>query len=485
MNDPTIVQNTPISRTETPAEVPVTTKFAALVPRPWVQELYPGDAQSAPKGLLNESAPDLATDDLSAERYFSYEWHRLEVDRVWKRTWQVACRIEDLPNVGDYVVYDIVDDSVIVARTDGDTVQAFTNSCLHRATALLEGAGCVENFRCPFHGWTYDLAGKLTFVPGAWDFSHLDLDAIQLPQVTIDFWAGFVFVNLDPECEPLADYLGVLPDHLDDFGIEDRYKAVHISKVIPCNWKVGQEAFIEGYHVAETHYDKNADGTLAATGAAATNYDTSIQYDHWDPHVTRMNMLGGIPSGYIADQLADEQSIVDAYFARKPGDATTLNPGQTARSVIADHNRQVWGTRHSVDLTETSDAEMIDQIQYTLFPNFTVWPTIVAPLCYRFRPDGDDPQRSIFEIWMLYPIADDGSHPAPMEELRLGDDQAWSTVRELGSYGPVIDQDTPNFPRIQKGLRASAKGAISLANYQESRIRAFHQTLDRYLSGEL
>ena len=95
------------------------------------------------------------------------------------------------------------------------------------------------------------------------------------------------------------------------------------------------------------------------------------------------------------------------------------------------------------------------------------------------------PTHSIFEIWMLFPIADDGTHPPPMVELRLADDQPWSSVPELKGYGPVIDQDTPNFPRIQKGLRASARGAISLANYQENRIRAFHETLERYLAGEL
>ena len=285
-------------------------------------------------------------------------------------------------------------------------------------------------------------------------------------------------------CKPLDEYLGVLPGHLNDFNIVNRYKAVHVSKVVPCNWKVAQEAFIEGYHVAQTHYDKNPDGSLAASGAAVSNYDTSIQYDYWPPHVTRLNMLGGIPSGYIADQLEDEQAIVDAYFGRKHGNKVTLKEGQTARALIADYNRNTLAEKYNTDLSNTSDAEMIDQIQYTLFPNFTVWPTIVAPLCYRFRPDGDDPNRSIFEIWMLYPNADDGSQPETMSELRLADDQLWSSVPELGFYGPVIDQDTPNFPRIQKGLRASAKKTVSFANYQENRIRAFHETLDRYLAGE-
>ncbi|MEE2784810.1 MAG: aromatic ring-hydroxylating dioxygenase subunit alpha [Pseudomonadota bacterium] len=462
-----------------------TQHFANQVPRPWVQDIYPHDQHSAPAGLLNSACDDLATEDVSVERYFSYEWHRREVEHVWKKTWQVACRIEEIPEVGDYVVYDIVDDSVIVVRTAGAEVVAFTNSCLHRATTLAEGAGNCSEFRCPYHGWTYALSGELEFVPGAWDFSHLDLKNTQLPRVRIDQWAGFVFINLDPECAPLHDYLGVLPEHLDAFNIDKRYKAVHVSKIVPCNWKVAQEAFIEGYHVAQTHYDKNSDGSLAATGAAVSNYDTSIQYDYWPPHVTRMNMLGGIASGYIADQVLDDQTIVDAYFRLNAGDSIKLEPGQTARSVIAQHNRKIWGERHRVDLSAHSDAEMIDQIQYTLFPNFTIWPTIVAPLCYRFRPEGDDPTRSVFEIWMLYPIADDGTHPATMDDLRLDDDQAWAEVRELSGYGPVIDQDTPNFPRIQKGLQASAKRAVSLANYQESRIRAFHETLDTYLAGEM
>ena len=85
---------------------------------------------------------------------------------------------------------------------------------------------------------------------------------------------------------------------------------------------------------------------------------------------------------------------------------------------------------------------------------------------------------------MLYPKTDDGSHPPPMKERRLSESDLWASVQELGSYGPVIDQDTPNFPRIQKGMKASRQQTVSLANYQENRIRAFHQTLERYLAGE-
>ncbi len=460
------------------------TTFADLVPKPWVQDVYPTDEIPPPPGLLNRSDADMSSADIPVDRYFSYEWHRKEVEHVWKKTWQVACRLEDIPNPGDYMVYDIVDDSVIVVRSEAGEIIALTNSCLHRGTTLVDEDGYQKDrFRCPYHGWQYDLAGKLQFVPGGWDFSHLPLEELQLPRVNLDCWAGFVFINLDPQCAPLKDYLGVLPDHLDDFNIDDRYKAVHVSQVVPCNWKAAQEAFIEGYHVAETHYEKDANGSIAPKGAAASNLDTSIQYDYWPPHVTRLIMLGGLPSGYIADEFNDEQAIADAYFGRRPGSSVKLEPGQSARNAIVRHNRKIWSAMHNKDLSQVSDAEMIDQIQYTLFPNFTVWPTIVAPLCYRFRPNGDDPESAIYEIWMLFPKSDDGTHPEAMRDHRLGPDEPWSSVQELGAYGPVIDQDTPNFPRIQKGMKASRKKAISLANYQESRIRAFHQTLERYLEG--
>lgn len=383
------------------------------------------------------------------------------------------------------MVYDIVEDSVIVIRTDAGEIIAYVNSCLHRCSALVDESGHNSgNFVCPYHGWQYNQQGKLCFVPGSWDFSHLNLDDMHLPRVKVDTWAGFVFINLDDDCRPLKEYLDILPEHLDEFGLEDRYKAVHASQVVPCNWKVVQEAFIEGYHVAQTHYKKDVDGSIAPEGAAVSNNDTSIQYDYWPPHVSRLIMSGGVPSGYVADKIPDEQSIVDVYFGRRESDSIKLAEGQTARDAIAKRNREILSQAYNRDLSTTSDAEMVDQIQYTLFPNFTIWPSVVAPLIYRFRPHGDDPEQAIFEIWMLFPKSDDGSHPEPMKEVHLEPGESWTRVKEFGTYGPIIDQDTPNLPRIQKGLKASKKGSISLANYQENRIRAFHETLERYLAGE-
>ena len=92
-------------------------------------------------------------------------------------------------------------------------------------------------------------------MPAGWDFPHVQADKFGLPEVRVGVWAGFVFINLDPKAPSLEDYVGDLAKHNAAFAYpwEKRYKAVHGAKVIPCNWKIGMEAFLESYHVAMTH----------------------------------------------------------------------------------------------------------------------------------------------------------------------------------------------------------------------------------------
>ena len=99
----------------------------------------------------------------------------------------------------------------------------------------------------------------------------------------------------------------------------------------------------------------------------------------------------------------------------------------------------------------------MDQNQYNIFPNFTLWPAANSPLCYRFRPFGNDPNKSIFEVWFLYPKPEYGDAAKVGRERRLAEGEKWANVAELGGYGPIIDQDMPNLARLQKGLRATKK----------------------------
>lgn len=444
-------------------------------PGPSVQEVFEQDGNPAPS-ILREESPAQGQDlsDISRERYFSKQWHDLEVEKVWRKCWQLACRVEHLPNVGDHIVYEIVHDSLIVIRTAPDEIRAYVNSCLHRGTLLRTEGGCVNQLRCPFHGWTWKLDGSLSIIPGQWDFPHVDKDKMRLPEAKVGIWGGFVFVNFDPDCEPLEDYLENLPDHFAAFNLEDRYVAAHVGKVMPCNWKLAMEAFVEAYHVSIAHPQ-----VMGYYG------DTNTQYDVWPDihHVSRMISVQGVPSpslkGVPAERTIEEMRRDVPFFAGKP---IEVGEGETARGKLAERAREKISRSSGRDMSDLSDSESLDLIEYLLFPNMVPWGGQALPITYRFRPNGDDPETSIMEIMFLFSKAPDGSHPEPAKLNMLGPDQKWSDAPELGSAAMVADQDTDNLMRIQKGLRASKKPGVTLARYQESRIRHYHQTLDAYLS---
>ncbi len=444
-------------------------------PRPSVQEVFASDINPAPAVLLGESpAADQDDADVSIDRYFAREWHEREIEKVWRKTWQLACRLEEIPEVGDQIVYDIVHDSLIVARTGPDTVRAFINSCLHRGTMLRTEAGNAKQIRCPFHGWTWTLDGKLSVVPGQWDFPQIDKAKMCLPEAQVGLWGGFVFVNFDADAEPFDRYLEMLPAHFDGFALENRYKAAHVAKIMPCNWKLALEAFIEAYHVPSAHPQ-----VLGYYG------DTNTQYDVWPGvrHVSRMISVQGVPSpskpATTPAQTIEEMRRDVPFFAGKP---IEVGDGETARCKLAERARAKISRSSGQDMSALSDSESLDLIEYLLFPNMVPWGGQALPITYRFRPNGDDPETCIMEIMFLFSKAPDGTHPAPAQMRMLGPDENWADAPELGSAAMVADQDTDNLRRIQKGLRASRKPGVTLARYQESRIRHFHATLDAYLA---
>ncbi len=446
-------------------------------PGPSVQEVLAGDVNPAPAVMLAESpATHLGDEDVSRERYFSKAWHDREVEKVWRKTWQLACRLEEIPEVGDHVVYEIVHDSLIVVRSGPEEIRAYVNSCLHRGTLLRTEPGSVKQFRCPFHGFTWDLAGKLIHVPGEWDFPKLDHKDFCLPEARVGIWGGFVFINFDPDCEPLETYLEILPEHFKAFALEDRYKAAHVAKIMPCNWKLAMEAFIESYHVAFAHPQ-----VLGYYG------DENTQYDVWPGvrHVNRMISVQGVPSPSQAD--LDPEVTIRHIRRDVPfysGAPIVADEEGTARAKLAQRAREKIGRASGRDLSALSDSESLDLIEYLLFPNMVPWGGQALPITYRFRPLGDDPEKCIMEIMLLFSKRPDGTHPPPAAITWLDLEQPWSTAAELGSAAMVADQDTENLKRIQKGLRASKKPGVTLARYQESRIRHFHETLDGYMAAE-
>ena len=447
-------------------------------PGPTVQEVLRADAIAPPEVLLREYPPDFIDNrEIPVDRYLTQEWHDLEVEHVWRKVWQMACRTEELADVGDHIVYEIATESVIVVRTGDDPhdITAYINSCLHRGTQLRTEGGNIQRFRCPFHGFTWDLQGELIDIPNSWDFPDVKPSEFCLPTTQIAFWGGFVFVNFDDECEPFENYIEVLDDEFRDFPLDDRWKAAHVEKVMPCNWKLALEAFIESYHIGVTHPQ-----------TAAYVADANTQYDIFpgSRHVNRMITLEGTPSPNLRDVPAEEtirKMQRDVPF--HGGDPIVPQAGDRVRDLLADRAKEKLGVSARADMSNLSTSEALDAIEYFLFPNLVPWGGQGVPICYRFRPNGNDPHTSIMEIMLLFANPDEGPPPPPSPITKLGLNDSWSEAAPLGGAGMVVDQDTDNLIRIQRGLQANKRGTVTLAAYQESRIRHFHETLDHYLTG--
>ncbi len=447
-------------------------------PEPSAQEILRRLNEQVPPPLNSEHAEFLGTEDIAYERYTSPEFFQREMDHIWTRVWQWACRLEHIPEVGDYVVYDIGKYSIIVVRTSPTEIRAFHNSCLHRGTKLCasHSQGSKPDFRCPFHGWTWNLDGSLKDIPSKWDFAHVDEARFRLPEVKVDTWGGFVFINMDENARPLHEYLGVIPEHFRNWDMENRYITLHIQKELPCNWKAAAEAFMENYHTRETHPQ-----LLASTS------EPSTQYDIYGDHVSRFYALMGIQSPHLERKLT-EQELLDQFLISDSSVKEQHRPkvpeGGTARATMAKILREQFAAG-DVETSHLSDSEIVDTIEYTIFPNMFVFPGLSLPMVYRFRPLGNDPEKSLFDLLYLRPVPRSGERPEPPEPVRIGIHDSYTSVPGMDrNMGIVYDQDTGNLAHQQEGFHASKKPGETLGNYQEIRIRHFHRTIDKYLNGE-
>ncbi len=442
-----------------------------------VADTLRADVVPPPSSLLDQHYEFLGDDDIPARRYTSVDFAERECDGVWAHTWQWTCREAQLSEPGDLYVYDIGRFSVIVSRGDDGVLRAFHNRCTHRGTRLIgaQGGGFSQGFACPFHGWRWRLDGELDTVPGAWDFPHVSGRSHSLAPVACDTWGGFVFVNLDPQCPPLQDYMGVMVEHFKDFPLKRRKVAVHAQKRLPANWKAAQEAFMEAYHNFETHDSPNGGNT---------------QYDLLDTHVSRfIHNIGNYSPESLQDYpgtkwrepvLTEDQTLASlAIFA---ADVDSLAPGQTAREAIAEGLREQLSAALNENMTAVSDALLLDSIEYHLFPNMFFFPGFGVPMVYRFRPDLHSVDHCLFDLLVMAPLAADEDEPYPPEPVFVDVDQSYTEVPGLGWLGRVYDEDTGNLQLQTQGLKSLAAGeGITLGNYQEVRIRHVHQLIDKYM----
>ena len=444
---------------------------------PSTQDIIAADKVAAPGWVRSESYQFLGDEDISKDRYIDPAYAKKEITSLWTKTWQFACREEHIPSVGDYHVYDLGPYSFIITRVAENDIRAYYNACLHRGTKLRASGteGNAEEFKCSFHGWTWNIDGthKETLCP--WDFPHVEFKKLTLPEAKVERLGGFVFINMDKDAPTLAEYLGpAAKSHIDAWKLENRYIYLHVSKRLPCNWKLAIDAFLEAYHVIETHPQ-----------VAPSNGDANTQYDVYGEHVNRFISPLGVVSPHLYGKIS-EQDVLNQFTlgdSSAMGDTKlSVKDGGTARAVMAEMFRGMFEKATNTDLSKVSDSELLDCFSYTVFPNIFLFPGISLPMIYRFRPDPRDHRKCIYEVLFMRPLPLDGTRPMPAEPIHLQDHQSFCEAEGMDpGFGAILDQDTDNLILQQEGLEASAKPGLTLGNYQEIRVRHFERAVDKYV----
>ena len=440
-------------------------------------------------------------------RYLDPDFLKLELDLVFPKTWLMACRLEELPSIGNYVEYRVGDLSILVVREGPDSIRAYHNACRHRGTRLATGRGRVGSIICPFHGWRWNLDGTIKLQLDAEEFVPRSDDDLGLQEVRCDQWAGFVFICMDDDAPSLGEYLSPIPDVVAPFGLENMRIRWYKSTIAPCNWKTVLDAFLEGYHIPGTHPQLNRSQRENANPATMKELEklrawspTSVYERHSmyqslgvkrkqtsrldkDP-ARRPGALDQDPREGIANAveyiyqelraLETERSVRAAQILR----TTEIPEGKTAGQVHLEIYRKL-ALDDGLDWAEIAPKQWAAAgTAWHIFPNTIVLPNQGSSLVYRSRPNGHDPNTALFEVMCLeqVPVAD---YDKKVEVTPLHFDDFLD-----GDVGQILTQDLENCENVTVGMHSPSFDGHRLSTEQEMTIWNHHRVADRYLFGE-
>jgi phenylpropionate dioxygenase-like ring-hydroxylating dioxygenase large terminal subunit len=425
------------------------------------------------------SVPFQVTDHelIPAERYYDETFFALEKEKLWPHVWQMACRLEEIPEIGDYVEYTILDKSVIVIRTKNG-VKAFHNACRHRGLRLATGPGnCAkQGFVCPFHGWRWNAEGENTFVFGKHVFSPelLDRAEIDLAPCRIEFWAGCAFINFDDKAPSLLESLGPVAERLNARNADKLKMDWWYGTVLPTNWKLAMEAFQEGYHTMKTHpqlhhlsalgnpYGIDSDGLVMNRGLTAR--------ETVNMHVDFLARLGSGMGGMVHDsEVAVLENLRDMDVPEDPVEATMAFYAKANEEITKDGLAR---GAPMFDINKVSQEVEFHAVEF-MFPHFFLLPMLGAMSSYRIRPL--TPETCLFEIWSLVLRPEGEEYDTPKEPTIL--------PYNSPDFPEIPRQDYSNLPLQQLGLHAGKFQFMRLSKDTEGMISNYQRLIDGYLAG--
>jgi choline monooxygenase len=324
---------------------------------------------------------------LPADYYTDSEIFQREKAEIFGEYWQYAGPIERLAHPGDFITYRAGDVPVVVVRGSEGQLRAFANVCRHRGTEVVqEASGNRRTLQCPYHGWTYGLDGRLRAAPRMKEEPDFRVEDHALPELGVEAWGPFVFVNPNPAAISLSQQLGDLSDILDKCGVN--LDSVHYHSRLEydmrCNWKIVVENFSECYHCPIAHpsladlLDMNAYRvvehgyvqTHVAPLRAKPKDDTEDWHGGWD-----------VRKGYVHEgsfNFVWPNFMLNVYPG--PGNVSTnlIHPLGTDRTLavyefffsddVSDHDRSE--IKDYVDLIQREDIPLCESVQRGMMSGF-------------------------------------------------------------------------------------------------------------------
>ena len=366
--------------------------------------------------------------DIPVERYTSDAFFDLEQDALWPKCWVLAARVDELPRPGDFVTFDSLGSPMILIRGTDDVVRAFYNTCQHRgAPVVRETRGTSRLLRCQYHSWSYDIHdGSLVSVPDARDFVDLDRSLRCLKTVRCEEWDGWIFVNQDSAALPLLEWLDPIPHELDELQGPRLSTVARRSEVIPCNWKVTAEAFLEVYHFRHIH-------------------------------------------GHGGESILDNRGAVMSLLPR--GASRMITPfSRTAQSA---NGMTAWDDYQHVVAPGFTDIDTVNDMVRCTSSAYSIFPNLITPIAaygfpfITFWPIDKSNTRIEWTHYSLDRFASEDDLPTQ-----------WTT--RLHSFDQIMQEDFWNMAPMQRSLESSAISGVPI-NYQERRIWHFHEQIDRMI----
>lgn len=422
---------------------------------------------------------------IPTDRYHSHDYADKEREHLWMKVWQIAGRGEEIPAPGDWKVHRIFDQSFLLVRGKDNVIRGFVNACRHRGNRLCEGKGNSARFTCLYHNWTFGLEGQLLALAhpdfdGAIDTFAAPKGELGLLPISVECFAGFIFINPDRNAAPLAGFLGPARDVLDAYRMEEWVATgINVREEMNCNWKVVMDAFGESYHIQGVHPElvglsDTSRERFAAFGdhcAAAVPFGPASNGDV-EEDVRSILSIPAEQFPLYADVLPRFSETIESF--RDQAGRLVLPDGITAKGLFRQMIRQELSSK-GYNVSRLTDTQMTDYQYWLLFPNvfIQVCAGDATVIVNEPHPSGDH-NRCVWHVMFLHwaPQTGRAAKTEPVKVMPAG---------EHYPYHWVLEQDFVQMPIQQEGLRNRLLDHMQLTR-SEPRVAHFHAALDRWMA---